>query len=127
MGYGSRKLNVTHSLATNLLRRHFNAALLADLAFITHAFILSAKTFPVLCRSEYLLTEKTVLFRAERAVVYGLRLCNLAMRPASYHFGRGKPDFYRIKNVFCHLSFSPLLFIIAEIIDSVAIFFGKLV
>ena len=94
MRHGGCKLYMTHSLATNLFRRHLNAALFADFALITHALVLSAETFPVLCRSEYLLAEKTVLFGAKRAVVYGLRLCNLTVRPASYHFGRGKPDFY---------------------------------
>ena len=100
---------MTHSLTTDFLCRYFNAALFADFTLITHTLVLSAKTFPVLCRSKYLLTEKSVLFGTQRAVVYSLRLCYLAVRPASYHFGRGKPDLYRIENIFCHLYFSPLI------------------
>ena len=54
---------MTHSLASNLLLRYFNSALLADLSLMTDALILSAKAFPILRRSENTLAEETVTLR----------------------------------------------------------------
>ena len=78
MRYGSCKLDMAHSLAAYLFRCDLNAAFLADFALIADSLVLSAETLPVLCRTEDLFAEKTVLLGAKRSVVNGFRLCNLA-------------------------------------------------
>ena len=100
----SRKLDVSHPFAADLFRRHLDAALFTGLALVAHSFIFSARAFPVLGRPEDLLAEKTVALGAQGAVVDGLRLRHLAVRPASYHFRRCEPDLDRVKNIFTHLS-----------------------
>ena len=94
MGDGSGKLDVTHSLAAHLLCGDLDSALFADLALIADALVLSAEAFPVLGRTEDPLAEQTVALCLEGTVIDGLRLFYLAVRPASYHFRRRKPDFY---------------------------------
>ena len=79
MRYRSGKLDMTHSLASNLLLRYFNSALLADLSLMTDALILSAKAFPILRRSENTLTEETVTLRLQSTVIYGFGLFHLAV------------------------------------------------
>ena len=88
VGNGSSELDVTHTFTADLLGRYLNAAFVADLIFVAYSFIFSARAFPVLGRSKDLFAEQAVAFRTERTVVDGLGLGNLAIRPASDHFGR---------------------------------------
>lgn len=69
MGHGSGKLDMTHSFSSDLLLSNLDAALFADLAFVTDSLILSAEALPVLCRAEDSLTEEAVSFCLEGAVV----------------------------------------------------------
>ena len=94
MGYGSGKLDMSHSFTSYLGAGNLNAAALADLAFKAYLLVFSAVTFPVLGWTEDSFAEQTVSFRLLGAVVYGFRLFNNAVRPASYLFGRCKTDFY---------------------------------
>jgi hypothetical protein len=55
-------------------------------------FIFAAIALPVLGRAEYALAEKPVPFGLKGAVVYGLRLLDLAPRPLDYPFRAGQPD-----------------------------------
>ena len=57
MGHGSGKLDMTHSFSSDLLLSNLDAALFADLAFVTDSLILSAEALPVLCRAEDSLTS----------------------------------------------------------------------
>ena len=79
MRYGSRKLDVTHPLASDLLLSYLNVAFLADLALVTDSLVFSAQTFPVLCRTEDLFAEKTVAFGFKGTVVYRFGLEDLAV------------------------------------------------
>ena len=63
--------------------RDLDAAVVADDAAVLHALVLAAVALPVGDRAEDLLAEQAVLLRLERAVVDGLRLGHLAVRPAS--------------------------------------------
>src|SRR6266849_1222234 len=76
-----RELDVPHALAAHLGARHLAAALVADDALVAIPLVLSAMALPVPGRTEDALAEKTVALRAERAVVDGLRLGDLAVRP----------------------------------------------
>ena len=81
MGYGSGKLDVSHSLSSYLCLSDLNAALVAYNALISDALILSAVAFPILCRSEYLLAEESVLFGFLSSIIDGFRFQNFAVRP----------------------------------------------
>src|SRR5260370_40427822 len=75
------QLDVAHALAAHLRAGHLDAALVADDALVAVSLVLSAVAFPVPRRAEDALAEKTVALRAERAVIDGLRLRDLAVRP----------------------------------------------
>jgi len=66
-----------------LLHRHFHAALVADHARWLHALVLAAQALPVGYRAKDAGAEQAVALRLEGAVVDGLRLGDLAMRPAA--------------------------------------------
>ena len=93
MGNRSSKLDMTHTLTSYLSACNFNAAALADFALETDLLILTAVTFPVLCRSEDSFAEKTVSLRLLGSVIYGFGSFNNAVRPASDLFGGCKTDF----------------------------------
>ena len=77
------ELDMAHALAADLRHGDFDAALLADDALVLHALVLAAQALVVLDRTEDARAEQAVTLRLERAVVDGLRLLDLAERPAS--------------------------------------------
>src|SRR5690606_26287058 len=83
------QLDVAHALATYLGERHLHAALVADVAPVPDPLELPAVALPVLDRPEDPLTEQTIPLGLERAVVDGLGLRDLAMRPAPDLLRRG--------------------------------------
>ena len=101
MRHRSGKLDMSHPLAAHLFGRDLNAALVADyrLAEIVGVLVLSAGAGSVLCRPEYALAEKSAHLRLESAVVDGLGLGYLTVRPRSYHFRGCKTYFDRIKYI----------------------------
>src|SRR5208337_3983087 len=86
------QLNVAHALAAYLAHRHFHAALVADHAAVLHALVLAAQALPVRHRAEDARAEQAVALRLEGAVVDGLRLGHLAMRPTADLFRRSQHD-----------------------------------
>ena len=78
---GSGKIDVSHALTPDDGARDLDAALLADDAAETDAAILAAVALVILLRAENALIEEAVLLRPLRAVVDGLRLRDLSMRP----------------------------------------------
>ena len=88
----ARELDVAHALTAHLGLRDFHAALLADHAAMLEALVLAAQALVVLHGSEDLGAEQAVAFRLERAVVDGLRLLDLAVRPGADHVRRGQAD-----------------------------------
>ena len=89
---GRGELDVAHALAAHLRARDLDATALADDALEPDALVLAAVALPVLRGTEDLLAEEPVLLGLERAVVDGLRLLDLAVRPRADRVGRGQPD-----------------------------------
>ena len=86
------QLDVAHALAPDLRAGDLDAAALADDALEPDALVLAAVALPVLGRTEDLLAEEPVLLGLERAVVDGLRLLDLAVRPRADRVGGGQAD-----------------------------------
>src|SRR5581483_8009792 len=97
MGRRARELDVAHALATHLRLCDLDAALLADDAAVLQPLVLTAKALVVLDRSKDLRAEETIPLRFERAVVDGLRLLDLTVRPRTDHLRRGQSDLDRVE------------------------------
>jgi hypothetical protein len=93
----ARQLDVAHALAAHLGLRHLDAALLADHAAMLQALVLAAEALVILDRPEDLGAEQAVALRLERAVVDGLRLLHLAVRPRRGSFRRREADADRVE------------------------------
>ena len=89
---GGRKLDVTEALAADLREGDLDAALVADDAAVLHALVLAAEALPVGDGAKDARAEQAVAFGLEGAVVDGLGLGDLAMRPAADLLGAGKLD-----------------------------------
>ncbi len=77
------ELDMAHALAPHLRQRDLDAALLADDAAELHPLVLAAQALVVLDRPEDARAEQPVALRLEGAVVDGLRLLDLAVRPGA--------------------------------------------
>ena len=100
VGDGGSEFDMTHSLASDLSAGNFNAALVADNAFISDSLIFTAMAFPVLGRSENPLAEQTVFFGFLSSVIDGFGLGDFAVRPGPDFFGRCNAYLYRVKIVY---------------------------
>ncbi len=85
------ELDMPHALAPHLGERDLDAALLADDAAELHPLVLAAQALVVLDRPEDAGAEQAVALRLEGAVIDGLRLLDLAVRPA--------PDLLRARHL----------------------------
>jgi hypothetical protein len=81
------QLDVAHALAADLRAGDLDATALADDALEADTLVLAAVALPVLLRTEDLLAEEPVLLGLEGAVVDGLRLLDLAVRPHANGLG----------------------------------------
>src|SRR5262245_14832292 len=86
------QLDMPHPLATDLRLRHLDAALVADDAAVFHPLELSAETLPVDHGAEDLRAEESVPLGLECAVIDGLRLRHLAVRPGPDFLRRSQTD-----------------------------------
>ena len=107
VGDRSGQLDVAHALTTHLGLGDLNAATLTDDALVTHALVLTTSTLPVTGRSENALAEQAVLFRLQRAVVNGLGLFNLALRPATDIVSSGQTDAELVEEIYVKHVMSP--------------------
>ncbi len=89
---GAGQLDVAEPLAAHLAERHFDAALVADHAAVLHALVLAAQALPVGDGAKDARAEQAVALRLEGAVVDGLRLGDLAMRPGADLLRAGELD-----------------------------------
>ena len=96
---GRGEMDVSHALAPHLCARDFHAAAVADDAAMSYLLVLAAVALPVLCGTEDALAEQPVLFGTQRAVVDGLRLDDLAVRPKANLLRRSERDSYCVKVV----------------------------
>src|SRR5690606_28107548 len=92
VGDGGGQLDVAHPLTPHLGAGHLDAAALTDDALEADALVLAAVALPVTGGAEDLLAEEPVLLRLECAVVDGLWLLDLAVRPLTDVVGRRQPD-----------------------------------
>ena len=75
-----------HALAAHLGASDLDAALVADDALIADSLVFAAMALPILCRTENLFAEQTVLFGLGCPVIYGLGLGDFSVRPLSDFF-----------------------------------------
>src|SRR5262249_42146474 len=94
---GRSELDMPEAFAAHLAERHFDAALVADHAAVLHPLVLAAQALPVRDGAKNLGAEQSVALRFERAVVDGLRLGNLTMRPGTDFFRTRQADANRIE------------------------------
>ena len=87
VGNGRGELDVAHALTTNLGTRNLNTAAFANDALEANALVLTAGALPVLRGAKDALAEQAVALGLEGAVVDGLGLFDLAVRPLSDLFG----------------------------------------
>ncbi len=101
----SGKGDVTHALAADGGAGHFDAALVADDAFITGILVFSAVALPVTGGAEDGFAEEPILFRAQTTVVDGFRFENFAVRPAADSLRRRKGNSERGQSFgfHCHI------------------------
>ena len=83
MGDGGREFDVAHALAAHLGARDFHAAALAHDPLESRALVLAAGALPIARGAEDPLAEEPVSFGLECAVVDGLGLLHLAVRPGA--------------------------------------------
>ena len=83
VGDGHRELDVAHALATDAGQCHLDAAAVADHAAVLDALVLAAGALPVLDRTEDALAEEPTLLGLECAVVDGLGVLDLTLRPGA--------------------------------------------
>src|SRR5262249_35671735 len=105
---GSGELDMPRALAADAAVRDFDAATVADHAFVLQARVFAAGALPILLRTEDALAEKAVLFGPISSVVDGFRLLDFAKRPAANIVGTRQADANR-----------------AVIVDSVVIHFAS--
>ena len=96
---GRGKFDMPHALAAHLGARDFHAALFADDPLIADTLVFSAVALPILRGTKDLFAEKTVPLGFLRAVVDGLGLGDLAVRPFPDFFGRCDADLNGIEIV----------------------------
>ena len=96
---GGGQLDVAHPLTTHLGARDLDAAALADDALEADPLVLAAVALPVAGRTEDLLAEEPVLLRLEGAVVDGLRLLDLTVRPLADVVRGGEADAQLVEEV----------------------------
>ncbi|CDE41994.1 putative uncharacterized protein [Prevotella sp. CAG:279] len=79
MGYRHDQRDMACTFAAHFLLCNFHTATVADDAFVTDAFVLSAVALIVLYRTKNALAEQTVAFRFVSSIVDRLRLEHLAV------------------------------------------------
>jgi hypothetical protein len=95
-----------HPLSADLGASNFDPAPVTDNAPIPNTLVLATKALPVLGGTKEPFAEKAVFFRAKGAVVDGLRLGHLAVRPVHNLFWRRDRDPDRVE--IGALGFSPV-------------------
>ena len=90
---------MTHTFATDFGASDFDAATVADGAFVADAFIFTAMTFPIASGAEDTFAEEAVAFGLECAVINGFGLFYFAVGPSADFIGRGEGDLHRIEEI----------------------------
>src|SRR5436190_4225361 len=99
----SGKFDVTHPFAPHARKRHLYRAFLADDAFVFHALVLAAQALVILDGTENPRAEQAIAFGLEGAVIDGLRLFDLAIRPRQNLFRTRDRDADLVEDLSRHL------------------------
>ena len=89
---GARQFYVAHAFATNFAVRDFDAATVADDAFVPNRFKFTAVALPVFGRTEDPFAEQAVALRTQGPVVDGLGFFDFAVRPLTNAIRRCQLD-----------------------------------
>src|SRR5688572_20338871 len=100
MGGRGGELDMAHPFPSYFCEGDLDAAFLADHAAVLQALVLAAQALVILDRPEDLGAEQAIALGLEGAVVDGLRLFHLAIRPRTDLLGRCEPDLDRVKLFF---------------------------
>ncbi len=92
MRHRNNQLNVSHTLTTHFFFSYFYPATIADNAFITDTFVLTAVAFPVLYRPEDALTKQSVALWFICPVIDGFGFQYFTARTLENHFRRSETD-----------------------------------
>ena len=92
MGYRGSQFYVPHALPAHFGPCDFHATAIAYHAPETNALVFAAIAFEILRGAKYAFAEKAILLWLESALVYGLWLGDLTIRPRSYLLRRGQRD-----------------------------------
>ena len=101
---------MTHAFSADLGAGNFNAAAIADHAFIAYSFIFSAVAFPVLGGAEDAFAEETVSFRFQRPIVDGFRFFYFTVGPFPDLFRGRQGNAHTIKITYIYQGLSLLSF-----------------
>ena len=102
------QLDVAHALPAHLGPGDLHAAAVADLALVADLLVLAAVALPVLGGAKDALAEQAVPLRLQGAVVDGLRLFDLAVRPLADLLRGGDANLNGVKLRITHRSISSL-------------------
>ena len=94
---GGGQLDVAHTLTADLGTGDLHAAAVADLALVADLLVLAAVALPVLGGAENALAEQAVPLGLQGAVVDGLGLLDLAIRPGEDLLRGGHADLDGVK------------------------------
>ena len=108
MADGGGQLDVAHALPAHLGPGDLHAAAVADLALVADLLVLAAVALPVLGGAKDALAEQAVPLRLQGAVVDGLRLFDLAVRPLADLLRGGDANLNGVKLRITHRSISSL-------------------
>jgi hypothetical protein len=92
VGDGHGELDVAHALAADAGDGHLDAAAIAHDILVFDALVFAAGALVVAHRAEDLLAEKTARLGLEGAVVDGLGILDLTLRPGADSLRRGDGD-----------------------------------
>ena len=85
-------MNVSHTLATYLLFRNFNATTVADNTLVTNTLVFTAMALVILRRTEDALAEKTIALGLVGTIVDGFGFQNFTIGIALDFLGRGQTN-----------------------------------
>ncbi len=91
---------MAHAFTAHFGGGHFDAALVAHGASVTHLLVFAALTFPVFGRSENLFTEEAISFCFQGSVIDCFRLSHFTVRPLKDLFRRSDTDFHGVEFIY---------------------------
>src|SRR5699024_7910389 len=107
VGHLRSKRHVAHAFTTNVGRGDLHATTSQDAAVVPHPPLVAGHTLRVTGGAGVTLTENVVLFWLQGAVVDGLRLLYLALRPTADVVGGGQSNTKLVEEIYVEHVTSP--------------------